>query len=180
MVNRNHRVSFLKLTSLVESIPSTVLRNGPTLTSAQLMEYERRKQELSVQAVEEQHQLQQLERQYKTEKQRIDDKKSKIDELKESEAENTDSLRQAEEEKAALTIDAENITDQLTERTVELNKLENERTTVHQREVSLNEKLQETLNKLMEASVTQQESDKDTKFNESVAVMKQIYPSKFP
>lgn len=143
------------------------------------MDYERRKQELSVKAVEEQHQLQQLERQFKTENQRIEDKKSKIEQLKESEAENLDALRQAEEEKATLTIDAENITDQLKERTAELNKLEDERTTVHQREVFLNEKLQETLNKLMEASVTQQESDKDTKFNESVAIMKQIYPSKY-
>lgn len=142
------------------------------------MNYERRKQDVSIQAVEEQHQLQQLERQYKTENQRIEDKKSKIEQLKESESESLDSLRQAEEEKAALTIDAENINGQLVVRTSELNKLENERTTVHQREVHLNEKLQETLNKLMEASVTQHESDKDTKFNESVAVMKQIYPSK--
>ncbi|KAG2208930.1 hypothetical protein INT47_011070 [Mucor saturninus] len=162
--------------SFNESIPATS-KNGPILTPAQLMDYERRKQELSVKAVEEQHQLQQLERQYKTENQRIEDKKSKIEQLKESEAENLDSLRHAEEEKATLSMDAENITEQLKERTSELNKLENERTTVHQREVFLNEKLQETLNKLMEASVTQQESDKDTKFNESVAVMKQIYPN---
>lgn len=60
----------------------------------------------------------------------------------------------------------------------ELRQLENERVSIHQREVQLNEKLQETLNKLMEASVTQQESEKDTRFNESIAIMKQIYPSK--
>ena len=162
----------------IESIPAEKLRNGPMLTPAQLMDYERRKQEVSVKAVEEQHQLQQLQRQYKTEKQRLDDKKSKIDQLKESESENVDSLRQAEEERAALQVDAENLTEQLTERSAELKMLETERTTVHEREVYLNEKLQGVLNKLMEASVTQQESDKDTKYNESVAVMKQIYPSK--
>jgi structural maintenance of chromosome 1 len=174
-----HLILTTNIVSYIESIPESALRNGPTLTPAQLMDYERRKQELSIKAVEEQQQLQQLQRQFKTEKQRIDDKKSKIDQLKESESENVDSLRQAEEERAVLTMDAENLTEQLSVRSSELKILENERITVHQREVQLNEKLQEVLNKLMEASVTQQESDKDTKFNESVAVMKQIYPSKY-
>lgn len=160
-----------------ESIPVSALRNGPTLTAAQLMDYEKRKQEVSIKAVEEQQQLQQLQRQYKTEKQRLDDKKSKIDQLKESESENVDSLRQLEEEKASLSMDAEQISEQLSRRSSELQQLENERNSVHQREVQLNEKLQQTLNKLMEASVSQQESDKDTRFNESVAVMKQIYPN---
>lgn len=155
------------------------MTNGPTLTAAQLLDYERRKQELSVKAVEEQQQVQQLERQFKTEKQRIDDKKNKIDQLRDSESENIDSLRQAEEEKAALTIEAENLTEQLAVRRSELTLLENERTSVHTREVKLNEELQIVLNKLVVASVTQQESDKDTKFNESVAIMKQIYPSKY-
>jgi structural maintenance of chromosome 1 len=170
--------SYANVSKSVESIPASSLTNGPTLTTAQLMDYERRKQEVSIKAVEEQHQLQQLERQFKTEKQRIDDKKSKIDQLKESESENVDSLRQAEEEKAALAAEAEIISEQLTARRSKLSQLENERTTVHTCEVKLNEELQIVLNKLMEASVTQQESDKDTKFNESIAVMKQIYPSK--
>ncbi|KAI9259119.1 RecF/RecN/SMC [Helicostylum pulchrum] len=160
-----------------QTIPVSALRNGPTLTAAQLMDYERRKQEVSVKAVEEQQQLLQLQRQYKTEKQRLDDKKSKVDQLKESESENMDTLRQLEEEKASLSMDAEQISEQLGHRSSELQQLENERNSVHQREVQLNEKLQETLNKLMEASVSQQESDKDTRFNESVVVMKQIYPN---
>ena len=160
------------------TIPSSSL-SGPSLTTTQLADYESRKQEVSIRAVEEQHQLQQFQRQFKTEKQRLDDKRSKMEKLKESESQAMDDLRQANEEKSMLTIEAENIQERLTVRQTELNQLENERTTVHQREVFLNEKLQETLNKLMEASVTQQESDKDTRFNESVAVLKQIYPSKF-
>ncbi|RCH97189.1 Structural maintenance of chromosomes protein 1, partial [Rhizopus stolonifer] len=159
------------------SIPASALTHGPSLTPAQLLDYEKRKQEVSVRAVEEQHQLQQYQRQYKTEKQRLEDKKSKMDQLRESESQAVDDLRQANEEKAALSMDAENLQERLTVRQTELKQLENERTTVHQREVFLNEKLQETLNKLMEASVTQQESDKDTKFNESVSVLKQIYPN---
>lgn len=154
------------------------LSNGPTLTGEQLMDYERRKQEVSVKAVEEQHLLQQQQRQFKTEKQRIDDQKSKIDRLREEESETLDNLRQANEEKAALSAEVGNMNDQLEVRQNELKQLENERITIHQREVQLNEKLQEVLNKLMEASVTQQESEKDTRFNESIATMKQIYPSK--
>lgn len=140
------------------------------------MDYERRKQEVSIKAVEEQQQLQQLQRQFKTESQRIADQKSKIEQLKESEQENMDSLRQLEEEKAALSLESDQLSEQLHLRSSELHQLETERNQVHARELELNEKLQQTLNKLMEASVTQQESDKDTKFNESVAVMKQIYP----
>ncbi|KAI8377051.1 hypothetical protein EDC96DRAFT_250036 [Choanephora cucurbitarum] len=158
------------------SVPSSSL-SGPSLTATQLADYESRKQEVSIRAVEEQHQLQQFQRQFKTEKQRLDDKRSKLEKLKESESQAMDDLRQANEEKSMLTVEAENIQERLTIRQTELNQLENERTTVHQREVFLNEKLQETLNKLMEASVTQQESDKDTRFNESVAVLKQIYPN---
>lgn len=160
------------------SIPTTAgLTNGPTLTGAQLMDYERRKQEVSIKAVEEQHLLQQYQRQYKTEKQRLDEQKSKMDRLETSASETMDALRQANEEKAALTHEAENIQERLGVRQSELKMLENERTTTHQREVQLNEKLQQVLNKLMEASVTQQESEKDSRFNESVATLKQIYPN---
>ncbi|KAI7901410.1 RecF/RecN/SMC [Cokeromyces recurvatus] len=159
------------------SIPTSGLTNGPTLTGAQLMDYERRKQEVSIKAVEEQHQLQQLQRQHRTEKQRMDDKKSKMDQLREAESKALDDLRQANEEKSALTLDAESLSEQLNVRQAELKKLELERIAIHQREVELNEKLQVVLNKLMEASVTQQESEKDIKFNESVTVLKQIYPN---
>lgn len=160
------------------SIPTTAgMTNGPTLTGAQLMDYERRKQEVSIKAVEEQHLLQQYQRQYKTEKQRLDEQKSKMEKLQLSEAETLDDLRQANEEKAALTLEAETIQERLNVRQSDLSKLENERTTTHQRETKLNEKLQEVLSKLMEASVTQQESEKDSRFNESVATLKQIYPN---
>lgn len=141
------------------------------------MDYQRRKQEVSIKAVEEQHLLQQQQRQFKTDRQRIDNETSKIEKLKEGESETLDTLRQANEEKVALTLEAENIKEQLNVRQADLKKLEHERTTVYQREVYLNEKLQETLNKLMEASVTRQESEKDSRFNESITVMKQIYPS---
>lgn len=160
-----------------ESLPTSGLTNGPTLTGSQLMDYERRKQEVSIKAVEEQHLLQQYQRQFKTEKQRIDDQKSKIEKLQLAESETVDDLRQANEEKAALTDEAEHIQERLSVRQSELKVLETERTTTHQKEVQLNEKLQEILNKLMEASVTQQESDKDTRFNESIATLKQIYPN---
>ncbi|CEP08833.1 hypothetical protein [Parasitella parasitica] len=159
------------------SLPTLGLANGPTLTGAQLMDYERRKQEVSIKAVEEQHLLQQYQRQFKTEKQRADDQQSKIERLQISETETIDALRQANEEKAALTHEAENIQERLSVRQSDLKMLENERLTTHQREVQLNEKLQEVLNKLMEASVTQQESEKDSRLTESIATLKQIYPS---
>ncbi|KAI8977063.1 RecF/RecN/SMC [Mycotypha africana] len=157
------------------SVPK-ILSNGITLTSSQLADYEKRKQEVSMKAFEEQQMLQQYQRQYKTEKQILDDKKAKIDRLREDETSMSDNLRQANEEKAAFITNAENINEQLNVRQQELKQLEEERIRTHQRETELNELLQDTLNKLMEASVTQSESEKDTKFNESVSVLKQIYP----
>ena len=49
---------------------------------------------------------------------------------------------------------------------------------ISQREVELNEQLQEVLNKLMEAKIGQKESEKESKFNECLNLMKQIFPGK--
>lgn len=45
-----------------------------------------------------------------------------------------------------------------------------------QREIQLNEKLQETLNRLMQAKAEQRESEKETRFKECLNMMKQIFP----
>lgn len=47
---------------------------------------------------------------------------------------------------------------------------------VSQREIQLNEKLQETLNRLMQAKAEQRESEKETRFKECLNMMKQIFP----
>ncbi|KAI8976004.1 hypothetical protein BDB01DRAFT_844638 [Pilobolus umbonatus] len=156
-----------------ESVPKNT--STVQLTTQQLSEYEQLKQQVSQRAVNEQHRIQQLQRQRKTEKQRIDDQQSQLDRLREEETLAVDDLRKATEDRETIVFEANTTADQLNIRKAELKKLEYERTSIYQREVYLNEELQITLNKLMEASIVQRKSDKDTKFNESLSMMKQIY-----
>ncbi|KAG0167012.1 Structural maintenance of chromosomes protein 1 [Apophysomyces sp. BC1034] len=158
------------------SLPVSSLMQGPTLTPEQLTEYDACKQQVSIRSVEEGAQLQTLERQQKLEYENVEHKKSKLDESKTRLSQLAEDKRQTTEDGNALTADFEDVTKQLEIRRQELMSLEQERKTVHQKEVELNEKLQETLNKLLEAKTEQRESEKEIKFRESLAMMKQIFP----
>ncbi|KAF7730853.1 Structural maintenance of chromosomes protein 1 [Apophysomyces ossiformis] len=158
------------------SLPASGLTSGPVLTSEQIAEYEACKQQVSIRSVDETAQLQKLQRQQKLEYENVQHKKSKLDELKNRLSQLAEDKRQTTEDGNTLTADFEETTRQLEARRQQLVSLEQERKTVHQKEVELNEKLQETLNKLLEAKTEQRESDKEARFRESLAMMKQVFP----
>ncbi|KAI8886812.1 hypothetical protein K501DRAFT_243409 [Backusella circina FSU 941] len=157
------------------TVPTTI-GNGPSLSNEQLQEYEQKKQEVNNRAVEQLLQLDQHQRQYKTEQQRVDDMKSKIEQFRETESQIQNDMRQAEDNRTTMASMAESTTEQLNARRAELVGLENERINIHQREVELNERLQNVLTQLLEARVVQQESEKETRMKESLAMMKQLFP----
>jgi structural maintenance of chromosome 1 len=120
--------------------------------------------------------LDQHQRQYKTEQQRVDDMKSKIEQFRDTETQILSDMRQAEDNKATMATMAETTTEQLDARKADLANLENERIKIHQREVELNEQLQDVLTQLLDATVVQQGSEKEARMKESLAMMKQLFP----
>ncbi|KAG1297293.1 hypothetical protein G6F60_004364 [Rhizopus arrhizus] len=149
----------------------------PQLTLQQAKDYERRKEEVNNKAADEQQQLYQFHRQYRTQQQRTNELRMKLESLEESEVETIGKIKDAEAEIAKITDDGQKSTEKLQERQNELSKLVKERESIHRREVALNEKLQKTLTKLLDANLTLHDTEKDSKFNDSITTMKQIYPN---
>ncbi|KAL0081769.1 hypothetical protein J3Q64DRAFT_1186982 [Phycomyces blakesleeanus] len=135
-----------------------------------------RKQKVSIEAVEEQQQLHNLQRQRKMELEDVERKRSKLEENKTRLAQLAEDSRQITEDGTILTGDLQALTKQLTIRKQEANALVRERTSLQRKEVELNERLQVTLNKLLEVNADRRESEKERRANESLAMMKQIFP----
>ncbi|KAI9499732.1 RecF/RecN/SMC [Zychaea mexicana] len=159
-----------------ESLPKSGLVQGPILTPEQIEEYEQLKQQVSIRAVNEEHQLENLRRQHRMEQENLKRIGSKTEEFQTRKAQLLEDQRQLNEDGNALTAEAQTVSQELQVRKKELEALEHERKTTHQREVELNEQLQTILNKLMEAKIGQKESEKESKFTECLNLMKQIFP----
>ncbi|PHZ08880.1 RecF/RecN/SMC protein [Rhizopus microsporus ATCC 52813] len=159
------------------SVATTSSGDIPQLTLQQAKDYERRKEEVNNNTAEEQQQLLQYQRQRRTQQQRANELRMKLESLQESEAEILSKIHDAEAEVAEITAEGEKKTSLLESRQAELSQLVDERETIHRREVELNDKLQKTLTKLLDANLTLQDTENDSKFNNSIATMKQIYPN---
>ncbi|KAI8089897.1 RecF/RecN/SMC [Halteromyces radiatus] len=159
-----------------DELAQTNYDQGPHLTAEQMTTYEQLKQAVNVESNKEQEQISNLQQKRKLVVQEIDRQKSKLAQLEASGVRYKDDRQQVMEHGNALTEDKLKISKQLEVRQQELSSLEQQRVDIHRREVVLNEQLQGILNQLMEAKVMQQESDKDTKFKESLAQMKQLHP----
>lgn len=162
----------------IEASAAASPEDTPQLTLQQAKDYERRKEEVNNKAADEQQQLYQFHRQCRTQQQRTNELRMKLESLEESEVETIGKIKDAEAEIAKITADGQTSTEKLQERQNELSKLVEERESIHRREVALNEKLQKTLTKLLDANLTLHDTEKDSKFNDSITTMKQIYPSK--
>ncbi|KAI7867501.1 RecF/RecN/SMC [Spinellus fusiger] len=158
------------------SLPSTETVRGPVLTPDQMVEYQQLKQQVSRQAVEEQQQYQTLQRQHKMEVEDVGHQRSKLEESKTRLNQLVEDRRQVTEDSTLLVADHAALDKQLAVRKQEASGLARERTSIYRKEVELNEKLQQTLNKLLEVNADQRESDKERRMNESLAMMKQIFP----
>lgn len=162
----------------IGSVATTSSGDIPQLTLQQAKDYERRKEEVNNNTAEEQQQLLQYQRQRRTQQQRANELRMKLESLQEAEAETLSKIHDAEAEVAEITAEGEKKTSLLESRQAELSQLVDEREAIHRREVELNEKLQKTLTKLLDANLTLQDTENDSKLNSSIATMKQIYPSK--
>ncbi|ORY02505.1 cohesin complex subunit psm1 [Basidiobolus meristosporus CBS 931.73] len=146
------------------------------LTDAQLAEYNQKKEEVRVQTYSEQQQLDNLQRQHKTNFESLQRIKEKVDQLERQ----RDKLK---EDKTGLLDHKEKVQGQVGQISQELDKAKQnlanavvERERIIQTELELNEKLSSTLNKLMEAKVDRRETEREQRMKECLETMKRIFP----
>ncbi|KAI9320899.1 hypothetical protein BX666DRAFT_2017874 [Dichotomocladium elegans] len=158
------------------SLPKSGFIKGPVLTPDQAERYEQLKQRVSILAIAEQQQLDQLERQRKLEEENVKRLTSKADEFNLRKHQLLEDERQLNEDGQTLVSEAQKVSQRLEDRKKVLISLAEERKNNHLREVQLNENLQLTLNKLMEAKLDQRESERESRLREGLVMMKQIFP----
>ncbi|GMK58711.1 hypothetical protein CspeluHIS016_0601530 [Cutaneotrichosporon spelunceum] len=149
---------------------------GRALTDADLAEYRRLRAEANMLAVDERQQLEALRREQKS--------------LVSSLASMDDQLQQAERQRSRMTTDVEALAER--EETIaakvaemegeakriksQLDQAQAERNSISMRETELNDRLQETLRKLVEAGADKRESEKEIRLKENIATLRRLFP----
>ncbi|KLT43612.1 RecF/RecN/SMC protein [Cutaneotrichosporon oleaginosum] len=149
---------------------------GRALTDADLAEYRRLRAEANLLVVDERQQLEALRR----------EQKSLVSAL----ASMDDQVQQAERKRSRLTTDVEALAEReetMAEKVAEmegeakriksqLDQAQAERNSISMRETELNDRLQETLRKLVEAGADKRESERETRTKENIATLRRLFP----
>ncbi|KAK8869753.1 hypothetical protein IAR55_000321 [Kwoniella newhampshirensis] len=131
---------------------------GITLSGDDLDEYRRLRATANNQAVRERQQLESLRREQKT--------------LRDALASVEDKIQQARRQRDKLTGEI----DSLAEREENLDHAQAERRRINMRETEINERLQDTYNKLLQAGVDKRETEREVKLKETLASLKRVFP----
>ncbi|KAI8575705.1 hypothetical protein K450DRAFT_260414 [Umbelopsis ramanniana AG] len=157
-------------------LQESVSKSGPVLDASQIEEYNARKQQVSNQAVYEKHQLSNLQRQFKSNQEMTLRMEEKLTELRDRQTHLGDDEQVLIQYGHDVEVQISNTTKDLEVRKMELEALRNEQSQILEKEQDLNDKLQETLHRLMQARIDKNESEKETRFKECLQNLKQIYP----
>ncbi|GAB5589148.1 Structural maintenance of chromosomes protein 1 [Umbelopsis nana] len=157
-------------------LQASISKSGPILDAQQIEEYNAMKQQVSNQAVYEKHQLSNLQRQHKTNQEVVYRMEEKITDLRERQGRLGDDEQAMIQYAHDVEVQISNTTKDLQVKQLELEALRKEQSQILQKEQSLNEKLQDILNRLMQAKIDQNESEKELRFKECLRNLQQIYP----
>ncbi|WWD15974.1 hypothetical protein CI109_100398 [Kwoniella shandongensis] len=142
---------------------------GITLSGDDLNEYRRLRANANNQAVRERQQLESLRREQKT--------------LRDARASVEDKIQQAQRQRDKLTGEIDNLAERDETMTAEREKIkasldhaQAERQRINMRETELNERLQDTYNKLLQAGVDKRETEREAKLKETLASLKRVFP----
>ncbi|WVR05191.1 hypothetical protein IAU60_002203 [Kwoniella sp. DSM 27419] len=149
---------------------------GITLSGPDLEEYRRLRAAANLQAVPERQQLEALRREQKT--------------LRDALASAEDKIQQAERQQAKLTGEIDTLAEReetMSERVGQINEerdrikaqlehAQSERSRISMRETEINERLQETYHKLLQAGVDKRETEREAKLKETLASLKRVFP----
>ncbi|GAB7354420.1 hypothetical protein MBLNU459_g4911t1 [Dothideomycetes sp. NU459] len=149
---------------------------GRELSEADLQEYNRLRGDVNRRTAADQIRVDNVTRQVKTDEETVNNLKSKVDttesQISRLEA-NISELRSRREEVDA---NMSSLNNEIDGKKKDFNTMTSERLRAAQNHTELEEKLNEVLHKLNDASVSQRESEKEARARETVAAMKRIYP----
>ncbi|WVF72212.1 hypothetical protein IAT40_007024 [Kwoniella sp. CBS 6097] len=149
---------------------------GITLSGADLEEYRRLRAAANLRAVQERQQLESLKREQKT--------------LRDALASVEDRLQQAERQKTKLSGEVDTLAEREGTMSGKLGEIDQERESIKarldhaqsernrisMRETEINERLQETYHKLLQAGVDKRESEREVRLKETLASLKRVFP----
>ncbi|RUP47360.1 cohesin complex subunit psm1 [Jimgerdemannia flammicorona] len=182
------------------SLGGNANKKGPTLGDNELTEYNKKKEEVNIKTVNEKQQVSNLRRKHKTDaesaarmKERLDDLGNRQKRLQEEEASLIEHKEKVNTYVTSLVQELEKSKKELETMVADRKRVQYvvnlflfargchgwefvEYTFVTQKEQELNEKLQDTLNKLMQARVDQRESEREQKMKENLDSLKRIFP----
>ncbi|RKP09750.1 cohesin complex subunit psm1 [Thamnocephalis sphaerospora] len=151
-------------------------KSGPVLDEQQLREYRRIKDECELQTASERQEIGALERQRVTEAEAEKHIASKLSEVEQQ-------LIKLADEEAALTGQRDSLNAQTIHLMGDLDRAKEklaaaaeERNGIIQREIEVNEKLNETLNRLMQASAAKRLSEREKRMDNCLRDMRRLFP----
>ncbi|WVQ89045.1 hypothetical protein IAS59_002792 [Cryptococcus gattii] len=146
--------------------------SGITLSEADLNEYRQLRASANLHAVQERQQLETLRREQKNLRDAlasVEDQMQQAHRQREKLAGEVDSLGEREETMNEMNDERERIKGQL-------DHAQAERRRINMRETEINERLQDTYHKLLQAGADRRENERETRLKETLASLKRIFP----
>lgn len=151
-------------------------KEGRDLSEADLQEYNRLRAEVNKRTATHQIKLDNLQRQRKTDEETINSLKGRIDGFEAQARKLEEEIQDIAQRKDTINNQVKQMTNDVEAKKKEFNAITSERLRTAQKQTELDEKLQEVLNKLLEADDGRRQSDKEVRMREITAAMKRIFP----
>ncbi|KAL1922042.1 uncharacterized protein VTP21DRAFT_10684 [Calcarisporiella thermophila] len=159
-----------------ESFQSIFIKKGISLSESDLAEYNKLKQEVNLKTVDKQQQLANLRRQDNITRESLLRISERLNEKERQKAQLEDEEKSLNARKKKTEDYIKQLSEDLQAAQKSLQDLVTERENIQKMEKYLNNELQQTLNKLLQARVDQHESEKRQRMKETLDNLRRIYP----
>lgn len=151
-------------------------QGGQQLSEADLQEYSKLRSELTKRTAATQIRVDNLTRQLKTDEETVNSLRSKVESTQAQAQKLEGELQQLRERRDSTKTHIKQTQKEVDTKKKEFNNLTSERLRAAQKQTELEEKLQDVLNKLLEADDGRRESERELRAKETVTAMKRIFP----
>ncbi|WWC61082.1 uncharacterized protein I303_103660 [Kwoniella dejecticola CBS 10117] len=149
---------------------------GITLSGANLEEYRRLRTSANLQAVDERQQLETLRRQQKTLRDGLSSVEDRIQQARIQQNKLNAELGSLTDREGTMSAKVKELQKEREAIKGQLDHAQAERQRINMRETEINERLQETYNKLLQAGVDKRESEREAKLKETIASLRRVFP----
>ncbi|KAI9657573.1 MAG: Structural maintenance of chromosomes protein 1 [Trizodia sp. TS-e1964] len=149
---------------------------GRELSEADLQEYTKLKEQVNTRTYSNQIKLNNLARQQKTDEETVISLKGKVETTEWQLQKLQEEIKELSERRNSINHQISLTSTDLEGKKKEINTMTSERLRTAQKQTELDEKLQEVLNKLLEADDGRRQSEKEIRIKENVSSMKRIFP----